>query len=71
MLDDVPKKPMSEAGASSNAPDASASTLMASPSLTARPLWPAFKSLPIFTDDALNSEPWVILPVSEGRCSLS
>lgn len=37
-LDGIPKKPMSEAGASSNAPDASASTPMGSPSVTAVPL---------------------------------
>lgn len=53
-FDDVPKKPMSQAGASSNAPDASASTPMALCSVTALPLWPLFDWLPTAADDGLD-----------------
>lgn len=68
---DIPKKPISMAGASSNALDASASTLMTLPPFINVPLWSLSEWLLIVSDDTPNSVPWVVLAVFSELFDLS
>lgn len=69
-LEGLPKKPMSDAGASSNAPDASASAPISSPPVTAALLCPSLEVLLRTRCDGTHSEIWSMLSVSSDRSRL-